>query len=136
MGDPVIAYKPIGVIRSGHVAAERTPIQPAYAAGCAGRAEILPDYADGLRDLIRPPRAILREAGLGPGMAVLDFGCGPGGFSVAAVRLVGPAGRVYALDLRPEVIQNTVTADGFFMLDGSGRWAFRFARVPRGWEAA
>jgi len=59
-----------------------------------------------LRDLLRPPEKILKEAGLRPGMIVLDFGCGPGGFSLAAARLVGPAGRVYALDIHPLAIRS------------------------------
>ncbi|MBN1938453.1 MAG: tRNA (N6-threonylcarbamoyladenosine(37)-N6)-methyltransferase TrmO [Candidatus Aminicenantes bacterium] len=46
-----VVYRPIGVIRSGHIEASRTPIQPEYAAGCPGRAEIFPEFADGLRDL-------------------------------------------------------------------------------------
>jgi tRNA-Thr(GGU) m(6)t(6)A37 methyltransferase TsaA len=50
MNDTIV-YKPIGVIRSEHTLREKTPIQPIYAKGCRGRAEILPQYADGLRDL-------------------------------------------------------------------------------------
>jgi tRNA-Thr(GGU) m(6)t(6)A37 methyltransferase TsaA len=46
-----VTYAPIGVIRSGHRAAEETPIQPVYARGCPGRAEIRPEYAEGLKDL-------------------------------------------------------------------------------------
>lgn len=44
---------------------------------------------------------ILHEAGIGPGMTVLDFGCGPGGFTLAAARLVGAEGRVHAFDVHP-----------------------------------
>ena len=44
-------YKPIGVIHSKHIAADKTPIQAVYAKGCKGRAEILPEFAEGLRDL-------------------------------------------------------------------------------------
>jgi len=51
MSEAGITYKPIGVIRSEHSAAEKTPIQPAYAKGCKGRAEVLSDFAEGLRDL-------------------------------------------------------------------------------------
>jgi tRNA-Thr(GGU) m(6)t(6)A37 methyltransferase TsaA len=47
----VIAYRPIGVIHSQHVTPEKTPIQPAYAEGCEGRAEIFPAFEEGLRDL-------------------------------------------------------------------------------------
>jgi tRNA-Thr(GGU) m(6)t(6)A37 methyltransferase TsaA len=51
MNEIVVTYRAIGVIRSGHLAVEETPIQPAYAKGCKGRAEIFPEFAEGLRDL-------------------------------------------------------------------------------------
>ncbi len=44
-------FTPIGVIRSEHTLAAATPIQPVFAKGCRGRAEILSEYADGLCDL-------------------------------------------------------------------------------------
>jgi len=47
----IMLYKPIGVIHSKHIAADKTPIQPVYAKGCKGKAEILPEFAEGLRDL-------------------------------------------------------------------------------------
>ena len=47
---------------------------------------------------------ILSEAGISRGMTVLDFGCGPGSFSVAAARIVGPIGNVYALDIHSQAI--------------------------------
>jgi tRNA-Thr(GGU) m(6)t(6)A37 methyltransferase TsaA len=50
MADGVL-YRPIGVVRSEHVAPEKTPIQSIYAHGCRGQAEILPEYAEGLTDL-------------------------------------------------------------------------------------
>jgi tRNA-Thr(GGU) m(6)t(6)A37 methyltransferase TsaA len=49
--DETIIYKPIGVIRGEHTLPEKTPIQPAYAKGCKGLAEIFPEFADGLRDI-------------------------------------------------------------------------------------
>lgn len=42
---------------------------------------------------------LLRRAGLAPGMSVLDFGCGVGDVSIMAAHLVGPSGRVRALDI-------------------------------------
>ncbi len=51
MNVSVVTYHPIGVIRSEHITAEQTPIQPAYAKGCKGRVEILPEYAEGISDL-------------------------------------------------------------------------------------
>ncbi len=46
-----ITFKPIGFIHSAHVEARQTPIQPVYAKGCRGRAEIFPEFVDGLEDL-------------------------------------------------------------------------------------
>ena len=58
------------------------------------------------RDRKLPPAKILQEVCIRSGMSVLDFGCGPGSFSLAAARLVGPAGRVYALDIHPLAVKS------------------------------
>jgi ubiquinone/menaquinone biosynthesis C-methylase UbiE len=58
-----------------------------------------------LRDLLSPPESILSEAGIKPGFQVLDYGCGPGSYSVAAAQLVGPSGKVYAADVNPLALQ-------------------------------
>lgn len=57
-----------------------------------------------LRDMIRSPAKVLEDLGMRAGMTVLDFGCGPGGFSLAAAQIVGPAGLVYALDVQPAAL--------------------------------
>lgn len=41
---------------------------------------------------------VFRRAGLAPGMAVLDVGCGVGDVSMAAASLVGPTGHVRGID--------------------------------------
>jgi tRNA-Thr(GGU) m(6)t(6)A37 methyltransferase TsaA len=46
-----IRFTPIGLLRSGHARAEETPIQPVYAQGSWGRAEVFPEYAEGLQDI-------------------------------------------------------------------------------------
>lgn len=46
-----IVFSPIGIIRSEHQEAGRTPIQPIYARDCPGRVELFPQFAEGLRDL-------------------------------------------------------------------------------------
>lgn len=51
MSKAVISYNPIGVIHTEHLTAEQTPIQPVYAKGCKGRAEVFPEFVEGLRDL-------------------------------------------------------------------------------------
>lgn len=48
---PGFRFDQIGVVRSPHKSAAASPIQPIYAAGCGGRAEIYPQFAEGLRDL-------------------------------------------------------------------------------------
>ena len=47
---------------------------------------------------------VLRRAGVGPGMAVLDLGCGTGDVSFLAARLVGPTGTVLGVDRSPEAV--------------------------------
>jgi tRNA-Thr(GGU) m(6)t(6)A37 methyltransferase TsaA len=46
-----ITLAPIGIIHSGFPHAAGTPIQPRFAGGHTGEAEIYPEYADGLADL-------------------------------------------------------------------------------------
>lgn len=46
-----VTIQPIGVIHSPHVNTSETPIQPVYATGIRGRAEIFTQFADGLKDL-------------------------------------------------------------------------------------
>ena len=50
-GKDIVSYRPIGQIRSPHHAPEQTPIQPVFNQGCVGRAELLPEYEEGLRDI-------------------------------------------------------------------------------------
>lgn len=46
----------------------------------------------------------VRLARLAPGESVLDVGCGTGGFSIAAARVVGPTGSVVGVDASPEMV--------------------------------
>lgn len=41
---------------------------------------------------------VLREVGIKTGHKILDFGCGSGTYTIPAARIVGAAGKVYALD--------------------------------------
>jgi len=43
----------------------------------------------------------LKKAGVSEGQTILDLGCGPGRFTLLAARIVGTAGKVYALDIHP-----------------------------------
>lgn len=48
---------------------------------------------------------LMDRAGIGPGMSVLDAGCGPGRMTVPISIRVGDAGRVVAFDLQPRMLR-------------------------------
>jgi ubiquinone/menaquinone biosynthesis C-methylase UbiE len=58
-----------------------------------------------LLTLIKNPRVILQNAGLKAGQQVLEVGCGPGFYTLAAADIVGPEGHVFALDVNPWAIR-------------------------------
>lgn len=47
---------------------------------------------------------LLRLAGIGPGMRVLDVGCGAGDVSLLLAELVGPTGAVIGVDMNPVIL--------------------------------
>ncbi|MBU7014762.1 MAG: class I SAM-dependent methyltransferase, partial [Theionarchaea archaeon] len=59
-----------------------------------------------IRDAISPPEKKITEAGVKTGFLVLDYGCGPGGFTIAAAKMAGPSGRVYAVDRNPLALES------------------------------
>ncbi|HNT74456.1 MAG TPA: methyltransferase domain-containing protein [Anaerolineae bacterium] len=65
-------------------------------------------------------RNALVYAGLRPGETVLELGPGPGAFTLDAAQRVGPAGKVIAVDIQPEMIaqvQARVQAAGVTNVD-------------------
>ncbi len=50
------------------------------------------------------PRKLLEALGLQPGMTVADVGCGNGFYTLQMAELVGPQGRVYGVDIQPEML--------------------------------
>ncbi len=59
-----------------------------------------------IRDIFKPPIKVLKEANIKEGDTVLDFGCGPGSYSLAAARLSGESGKIYSLDKHPQAIKS------------------------------
>lgn len=57
-----------------------------------------------LRKIFQDPNKILSPY-IKEGMTVLDMGCGPGFFSVEIAKMVGPNGKVIAVDLQEEMLQ-------------------------------
>lgn len=50
-------------------------------------------------------RSLLEQAGLKPGMRVLDLGCGAGDVSLTAASIVGPSGQVTGVDCDTAVLE-------------------------------
>ncbi|WP_235282784.1 class I SAM-dependent methyltransferase [Methanosarcina sp. 1.H.T.1A.1] len=57
------------------------------------------------RDFFFPRRKILEEAGIKPGFKILDYGCGSGSYIRDTSEMVGPSGKVYALDINPVAVE-------------------------------
>ncbi len=51
--------------------------------------------------LFADPRKRLDRVPLKPGMAVVDYACGPGRYTIEVAKRVEPGGRVYAVDVQP-----------------------------------
>jgi ubiquinone/menaquinone biosynthesis C-methylase UbiE len=60
-----------------------------------------------LRRLIEPPGRLLGPY-VRPGMTVVEPGCGMGYFTLPLARMVGPSGRVIAVDLQEKMIRGLV----------------------------
>ncbi len=49
-------------------------------------------------------KLLLEKLGVKPGMTVCDMGCGNGYYTLELARLVGPEGKILAVDLQPEML--------------------------------
>lgn len=56
------------------------------------------------RDEKYPPLNKIKKTKIEEGNIVLDYGCGPGSYSIAAAKVIGNSGRVYAADIHPLAI--------------------------------
>lgn len=113
MNPASVTFRPIGVIRSEHTSADATPIQPVYAHDCLGRAEILPEYADGLADIegfshvyllywlhrADPPQLRVKPylQDVEHGIFATRAPCRPNPIGLSLVRLVGREGNILLL---------------------------------------
>ncbi|MFX0003264.1 MAG: class I SAM-dependent methyltransferase [Candidatus Hodarchaeota archaeon] len=58
------------------------------------------------RDKNYPPQNKIEKTKITVGSIVLDYGCGPGSYSIAAAKAVGNTGKVYAADIHPLAIES------------------------------
>jgi ubiquinone/menaquinone biosynthesis C-methylase UbiE len=87
---------------AGPTSASAEPVTPGGGSLCS--AEHAGWLATPLRRLLHDPRRIL--AGLtAPGETAIDLGCGPGFFTLPLAEMVGPGGRVVAVDLQPAMLE-------------------------------
>jgi len=61
---------------------------------------------DPARDAYQKPDEVLKALALRPGETVADVGAGSGYFAVRFARAVGPGGRVYAVDVSPDMVRH------------------------------
>jgi predicted methyltransferase len=61
---------------------------------------------DPRRDAYQKPHEVLEALGIKPGEIIADIGAGSGYFTVRLAHHVGPTGRVYAVDISPDMIQH------------------------------
>lgn len=60
---------------------------------------------DPARDAYQKPDEVVRALGLRAGETVADIGSGTGYFTLRLARAVGPSGRVYAIDVSPDMVR-------------------------------
>jgi len=77
-----------------------------------GRRIALPMSYHGIPWLNRPeriqeenPEEMLEQLNVKPGMTVCDMGCGDGYYTIELAKRVGPSGKVIAVDIQPEMLQ-------------------------------
>lgn len=77
-----------------------------------GRRIALPMSYHGIPWLNRPeriqeenPEEMLEQLDVKPGMTVCDMGCGDGYYTIELAKRVGPSGKVIAVDIQPEMLQ-------------------------------
>jgi predicted methyltransferase len=61
---------------------------------------------DPARDAYQKPDEVMKALGLREGEVVADIGSGSGYFTVRFARAVGPTGRVYAVDVSPDMVRH------------------------------
>jgi ubiquinone/menaquinone biosynthesis C-methylase UbiE len=83
-------------------------LAPAQHGGRYGNPADLDGYiahlADPARDAWQKPDEVVAALRLRPGQTACDVGAGPGYFTLRLARAVGAAGRVYAVDVEPRIL--------------------------------
>jgi ubiquinone/menaquinone biosynthesis C-methylase UbiE len=65
-------------------------------------------FDDPGRDKWQKPEQVVRALGLKPGQRVADIGAGTGYFNRHLARAVGRGGKVYAIDIEPQMVEHMI----------------------------
>jgi ubiquinone/menaquinone biosynthesis C-methylase UbiE len=57
------------------------------------------------RRRLQPPDKVIKRSGIGKNMTILEIGCGSGAYTTYVAREVGERGKVYALDIQPNMLK-------------------------------
>ncbi|MEW6143142.1 MAG: class I SAM-dependent methyltransferase [Chloroflexota bacterium] len=72
-------------------------------------------------DLFKVVGKLVRKMPVREGMTVIDYGCGPGRYTIPVAKIVGPRGLVYAIDIQPlaiEVVERKAAKRGMSNVKG------------------
>ena len=104
----VVAAEPLAI----DTAVDRTVVIPPAATHHLGREIAQTMHYTGAPWLVRESRQreedcrlLLEALAIEPGQKVCDLGCGNGFYTFELARRVGPEGRVYAVDIQPEMLR-------------------------------
>lgn len=61
-----------------------------------------------VRRLLAPADIVLSRMALGPGMRVVEIGCGTGHLSVEVAPRIEPGGMLFCVDIQPEMVEKTI----------------------------
>lgn len=82
------------------------------------------------RWLLAPAEATLHRLALGPGMRVVEVGCGTGVLACAAARRILPGGELLAVDIQPQMIARTERRAARLGLDNVRTFVAPADRLP------
>ena len=57
------------------------------------------------RKKIQPAEKIIEISEMKPGMRILDFGCGPGTYTINFAKATGKQGKIFATDIQPKMLK-------------------------------
>jgi ubiquinone/menaquinone biosynthesis C-methylase UbiE len=105
-GSTFVAVLVAPLVAAAAAAAQEAATAPQMQHRHSDTAAYIASLEDPARDQWQKPDAVVEALKLRPGEVVADIGAGSGYFSLRFARAVGDRGRVYAVDIDPEMIRH------------------------------